>query len=275
MTNSSEFIQIKEALDFISNHTFTSPETGIILGTGLGGLLEKCEIELRIPYQDIPHFPSATVESHKGQLIFAKIHNKPVVIMQGRFHYYEGYSGKQITFPVRVLKELGISNILISNASGAINANYKKGDLVIVDDHMNLLFDNPLRGKNIDEHGPRFTDMSEPYCKNLQKLLWECASEITGQIHSGVYAAWQGPSLETRAEYRMLKILGADLVGMSTVPEVIVANHMGLPCAVVSVLTDECDPDNLKPVSIAEIIATANEAEPKLTELFSRVIQKL
>lgn len=267
--------QIREAVDFIKTHKYTSPKTGIILGTGLGGLLKNCQVELSIPYKEIPHFPEATVESHQGQLIFAQIENKPVIIMQGRFHYYEGYDAKQITFPVRVLKELGIENLLISNASGALNPSYKKGDLVIVDDHINLLFDNPLRGKNIDEHGPRFTDMSEPYDAKLRKLFWECSEKINTTVHSGVYAAWQGPSLETKAEYRLLKIIGADLVGMSTVPEVIVANHMSLPCAVVSVLTDECDPDHLKPVSIEEIIRTAKNAEPQLTQLFTLLIGKL
>jgi len=266
---------IQEAVNFINNFKFTQPDTGIVLGTGLGGLLEKCKVEQSIPYEDIPHFPVSTVESHQGQLIFGTIAEKPVVIMQGRFHYYEGYTAKEITFPIRVLKELGINNLLISNASGAINPNYKKGDLVILNDHINLLFDNPLRGKNIDKHGSRFTDMSEPYNKKLRDLLWECARNIDCNFHAGVYAAWQGPSLETRAEYRMLKILGADLVGMSTVPEVIVANHMSLPCAVVSVLTDECDPDNLVPVSIEEIIATAKKAEPHLTTLFTKIIEQL
>ena len=266
---------IREAIDFINNFKFSKPQTGIVLGTGLGGLLENCDIELTIPYGEIPHFPVSTVESHHGQLIFGTISGKSVVIMHGRFHYYEGYSAKEITFPIRVLKELGIDHLLISNASGAINSNYKKGDLVIVDDHINLLFENPLRGKNIDEHGPRFTDLSQPYDKSLSDLLWECARNIDCNFHTGVYAVWQGPSLETRAEYRMLKILGADLVGMSTVPEVIVANHMSLPCAVVSVLTDECNPDNLVPVSIEEIIDTAEKAEPHLTELFTKLIERL
>ena len=267
--------EIQEALNFINNFKFQSPKTGIVLGTGLGGLIENCTIKLSIPYSDIPHFPISTVESHTGQLIFGEISGKPVVIMQGRFHYYEGYNAKEITFPIRVLKELGINHLLISNASGAINKSYKKGDLVILDDHINLLFENPLRGKNVDEHGPRFTDMSQPYDKDLNELLWECGRNIDCAFHTGVYAAWQGPSLETRAEYRMLKILGADLVGMSTVPEVIVANHMSLPCAVVSVLTDECNPDNLKPVSIEEIINTAEKAEPHLTMLFTKVIERL
>ena len=267
--------EIQEAINFINNFNFSKPSIGIVLGTGLGGLLENCTIQLRIPYSDIPHFPISTVESHTGQLIFGEISGKAIVIMHGRFHYYEGYDSKQITFPIRVLKELGINNLLISNASGAINPTYKKGELVILDDHINLLFENPLRGKNIDQHGPRFTDMSQPYDKGLSKLLWECTKEINCTFHSGVYAAWQGPSLETRAEYRMLKVLGADLVGMSTVPEVIVANHMSLPCAVVSVLTDECNPDELVPVSIEEIIETAEKAEPHLTSLFTKIIERL
>ena len=267
--------RIQEAVNFINTFKFTKPLTGIVLGTGLGGLLDKCEIENCISYKDIPHFTVSTIESNKGQLIFGKIANKPVVIMQGRFHYYEGYSGKEITFPIRVLKELGIKNLLISNASGALNSDYKKGDLVIVNDHINLLFDNPLRGKNIEEHGTRFPDMSEPYNKELSSVLWACSKNINCNFHSGVYAAWQGPSLETRAEYRMLKILGADLVGMSTVPEVIVANHMNLPCAVISVLTDECDPDKLNPVSIEEIITVAKKTEPLLTELFTKTISQL
>ena len=267
--------EIQEALNFINNYKFQRPEIAIVLGTGLGGLLENCTIKLSIPYSDIPHFPISTVESHTGQLIFGEIADKPIVIMHGRFHYYEGYNAKEVSFPIRVLKELGVDNLLVSNASGAINENFKKGELVILDDHINLLFENPLRGKNVDEHGQRFTDMSQPYDKDLNELLWECSKNIDCRFHTGVYAAWQGPSLETRAEYRMLKILGADLVGMSTVPEVIVANHMSLPCAVVSVLTDECNPDNLKPVSINEIIETAEKAEPHLTMLFTKVIERL
>lgn len=267
--------QIQEALKYIYTHSFNKPIAGIVLGTGLGGLLDQCVVKTEIAYKDIPYFPVSTVESHQGKLIFGEISEKPVVIMQGRFHYYEGYTAKEITFPIRVLKELGILNLLISNASGAININFKKGDLVIINDHINLLFDNPLRGRNIDEQGPRFPDMSAPYNKKLSKLLWSISEEIDCEFHSGVYAAWQGPSLETRAEYKMLGILGADLVGMSTVPEVIVANQINLPCAVVSVLTDECDPDNLIPVSLEEIIAVAQMAEPKLTKLFCKAIKRL
>ena len=266
--------EIQETIAFIKQYKFKTPEVGIILGTGLNGLLKQCQISCTIKYKNIPHFQKSTLDSHEGQLIFATIHEKPVVIMKGRFHFYEGYSSKEITLPIRVLKELGITTLLISNAAGAINNKYKKGDLVIVDDHINLLFDNPLRGKNIDEQGPRFPDMSEPYDKKLQKKLWECSEQINCKVHSGVYAAWQGPSLETRAEYKMLKLLGADLVGMSTVPEVIVANHMKLPCAVVSVLTDECKPEDLNPVSIEEIIETAERTEPYLTMLLTRLIKK-
>jgi len=267
--------QIQEAVNFINTYKFTKPITGVILGTGLDNLLDICQTEICISYKDIPNFAMSSVESHQGQLIFGRISDKPVVIMKGRLHHYEGYSSKEISFPVRVLKELGIKTLLISNASGALNSNYKKGDLVIVNDHINLLFDNPLRGKNIDQHGPRFTDMSEPYDKKLSTLLWECSQTVDCNFHSGVYAAWQGPSLETKAEYKMLKILGADLVGMSTVPEVIVANHMNLPCAVVAILTDECDPDNLSPVSIEEIIAVAKKTEPLLTDLFTKTINAL
>tara|TARA_B110000977_G_C11084232_1_gene494015 strand:- start:2705 stop:3514 length:810 start_codon:yes stop_codon:yes gene_type:complete len=267
--------EIQEALTFINTFRFNKPEIGIVLGTGLGGLLKHCRVKCTLAYEKIPHFPISTVASHTGELIFGEIAGKSVVIMQGRFHFYEGYNAKQITFPIRVMKELGISNLLLSNASGALNSAFKKGELVIVDDHINLLFENPLRGKNIDAHGPRFTDMSQPYDKRLQELLWECSKDIACNFHKGVYAAWQGPSLETRAEYRMLKILGADLVGMSTVPEVIVANHMSLPCAVVSVLTDECNPEELKPVSIEEIIETAEKAEPHLTLLMTKVIKRL
>ena len=266
---------IKEAVYFIKKKSFSEPEIGIVLGTGLEGLLKKCEIELCIPYKEIPHFPVSTVQSHQGQLLFGTMEDKNVVIMQGRFHYYEGYTTKEITFPIRVLKELGIKNLLMSNASGAINPIYKKGELVIINDHINLLFENPLRGKNMEEYGARFTDMSAPYDEKISKTLWKVSKEINRVVHRGVYAAWQGPSLETRAEYRMLGILGADLVGMSTVPEVIVANHMKLPCAVVSVLTDECNPEKLVPVSIHEIIATAQKAEPQLTELFIKTIKLL
>jgi len=267
--------EIQEALDYILSQGIEKPEIGIVLGTGLGGLVEYVDVEKTIPYSEIPHFPNSTVETHHGQLLFGSIKGKKVVVMQGRFHYYEGYTAKQIAFPIRVMKCLGIEQVLISNASGAINPDYNKGDLVILDDHINLQFENPLRGTNIDELGPRFPDMSCPYDKPMRAILVDLAKQNGIAYHEGVYAAWQGPCLETRAEYRMLRTLGADLVGMSTVPEVIAAKHMNLPCVVVSVLTDVCDPDNLTPVTLEEIIAVAQEAEPKLIKLFIGLIEKL
>lgn len=263
-----------ESVAFLEKQGFKGT-VGIILGTGLGALIEEVDIEKEISYDFIPNFPVSTVESHHGKLIKGRIGGKTVLIMQGRFHYYEGYSLQEITFPVRVLKMLGINNLLISNASGAVNLSYQKGDLMIIDDHINLLPGNPLIGKNIDELGPRFPDMSEPYSKKLIALMEMSANEHKIKVQKGVYLATSGPTLETRAEYRMMKTLGADTVGMSTVPECIVANQMGLPVAAVSVVTDIGDPDNLKPVSLNEIIAVAKEAEKSLTLLFKRTIELL
>ena len=216
-----------------------------------------------------------SVEQHKGKLIYGKIGGKQVLAMQGRFHYYEGYSMEETVFPIRVMKLLGVEHLLISNAAGAINLNYKKGDLMLLTDHVNLFPANPLLGQNELELGTRFPDMSEPYSSKLNELIRIAAKERQLTLHEGVYITAKGPMLETPAEYRMLKILGGDAVGMSTVPEVIAANHIGLPCCAVSVLTDECDPDNLKPVSIADIIAVAAKAEFKLTELFVGLIEKI
>lgn len=245
------------------------------MGTGLGELVKMIIIEKSIPYGDIPNFPLSTVEFHKGNLIYGKIGNVQVLAMQGRFHYYEGYTMQQITFPVRVMKALGVQYLLLSNASGGINMDYKKGDLVLIDDHINLQPESPLRGLNDGSFGDRFPDMSSPYSKYLALLIATEGAELGIPLKRGVYAAVMGPNLETRAEYRYLKIIGADLVGMSTVPEVIVANQAGLPCAAISVVTDECDPDNLKPVSLAEIIAVAAEADGKLSKLFASVIEGL
>ncbi|MBC7381484.1 MAG: purine-nucleoside phosphorylase [Bacteroidia bacterium] len=267
--------KIQEAENFLKIHGITSPEIGIVLGTGLGNLVRKIEIEVEINYTDIPWFPEATLEFHSGKLIYGTLEGKKIIVMNGRFHYYEGYNFQQITFPIRVMKSLGISHLLLSNAAGGINLNWKKGDLMLIDDHINLLPGNPLTGKNLDTYGPRFPDMSEPYSKKINALLMELATEKNITLRKGVYVAVSGPNLETRAEYRFLKIIGADAVGMSTVPEVIVANHMNLPCAAVSVLTDACDPDNLKPVDIADIIAIARQAELKLTELFVGLIKRL
>ncbi|MBS2209976.1 purine-nucleoside phosphorylase [Carboxylicivirga mesophila] len=266
---------IQETAAFIRAKGIEAPQIGIILGTGLGGLVKHLNIIQEIDYASIPHFPVSTVESHKGKLIYGELEGKKVLAMQGRFHYYEGYTMQQITLPVRVMKLLGIQQLLISNAAGAVNLNYKKGTLMLLDDHINLLPENPLTGKNINELGPRFPDMSHPYDKRINELMTKAAKKEDVLLHKGVYASVPGPNLETRAEYRYIKIIGGDAVGMSTVPEVIVANHMNLPCAAVSVLTDECDPDNLHPVSLKEILDVAAEAEKGLVKLFKSVIKQL
>lgn len=267
--------KIKETAAFLIEKGISRPETGVVLGTGLGQFVDKIEVITSVDYKDIPHFPLATVEFHAGKLIFGKVGNKKVLAMQGRFHYYEGYSMQEIVFPIRVMKLLGIKHLLLSNASGGINLSFKKGDIIIIDDHINLLPSNPLVGKNIDELGPRFPDMSQPYSSRLNDLLEKVAKEQNLNLKKGVYVSVPGPNLETRAEYRFLKTIGADMVGMSTVPEVIAANHIGLPCAAVSVITDECDPDNLKPVSIQEIIATAKTADSTLARVFAEMIVRL
>lgn len=261
--------------EFLEKKGFISPEIGIILGTGLGQLVDHIEIIAQLDYKDIPNFPISTVEFHSGKLIFGTLENKKVVLMQGRFHLYEGYSLEEITFPIRVLHQLGIKNLLISNAAGAINLNYKKGDLMLIDDHINLQGGSPLAFSTVSEFGTRFTDMCQPYDRKLNALLIDIAKNKTINLHQGVYVAVVGPQLETRAEYRYLKIIGADAVGMSTVPEVIVANHLSLPVVAVSVLTDECDPENLKPVNIAEIIAIAGAAEPNMITLFKELIKNI
>lgn len=268
--------QINEASDYIRKQGITQPEAGIILGTGLGSLFVK-EIEnpVIVEYHDIPHFPVSTVESHKGKLIYGSLQGKQVLAMQGRFHYYEGYSMQQITFPVRVMKSLGVKHLLLSNAAGNMNLRWRKGELMLLDDHINFQPDNPLRGVNNDTLGPRFPDMSRPYSTYLNDLLIAIAREQGIKLNIGVYVSVTGPNLETRAEYRFLRNMGADAVGMSTVPEVIVANHMGLPCCAISVLTDDCDPDNLKPVNIAEIIAVARKSEPSLTNLYKELIARI
>lgn len=252
-----------------------SPEIGIVLGTGLGDLVKHIEIEKEFSYNVIPNFPIATVEFHFGKLIYGNLGGKKVLACQGRFHYYEGHSIDEVVMPVRVMKMLGVKHVLLSNAAGAVNLNFKKGELMLVDDHINLQPENPLRGLNIDELGDRFPDMSQPYSADLNSRLKRLAAERNIALNEGVYVSVQGPNLETRAEYRMLRMLGADAVGMSTVPEVIACNHMKLPCCCISVLTDECDPDHLKPVAIEDIIATAKKAEKVLSELYIALIQEL
>ncbi len=267
--------QIDEAVSYISSKGVVDPYVGIILGTGLGGMVKEISVITEIPYAEIPHFPVSTVESHSGKLIYGTIHGKKVLAMQGRFHYYEGYSLAEVTFPVRVMHKLGISYLLISNAAGTVNETFRKGSIMLLDDHINLLPDNPLRGKNEDSLGPRFPDMSKPYSPFLNERLIKLAGELNITLHKGVYAVVSGPNLETRAEYRFMQRIGADAVGMSTVPECIVANHMGLPCCAISVLTDECYPETLRPVDIAEIIAVANETEKQLTALYVRLIETI
>lgn len=264
--------QLSETSTYLQQQGFGAAKAGIVLGTGLGELIHKIDIHKSIPYNQIPHFPESTVESHKGQLIFGYIGKTAVIAMQGRFHYYEGYTMQQITFPIRIMKALGVEKLLLSNASGGMNPAFKKGDLVLLNDHINLQPENPLRGVNSPEFGPRFPDMSRPYDVALGEKLQAAAGN---KMHTGVYVAVTGPNLETRAEYRFLRMIGADVVGMSTVPEVIVANQIGLPCAAVSVVTDECDPDHLVPVSIAEIIAVAGKADKVLSGIFAEVIAGL
>ena len=266
---------INETVDYLKSKGFEKPEIGIILGTGLGQLIEHIDIEHEVSYNHIPNFPTATVEFHKGKLIFGTMSDKKVIVMQGRFHIYEGYTLQDVTYPVRIMEQLGIRTLLVSNASGAINLDFKKGELMLIDDHINLQGSSPLAVRGIEFLGERFVDMSAPYDLEINQKFKEIAKKNQIKLHEGVYASVVGPQLETRAEYRMLKLLGADAVGMSTVPEVIVANHLNLKVAAVSVLTDECDPENLKPVDINDIIAMANKAEPDMITLFKELISSL
>jgi purine-nucleoside phosphorylase len=266
---------LQEATDFLMKRGFDHPEIGIILGTGLGRLVEKLEILKEVSYNHIPNFPTATVEFHKGKLIFGMLSGKKVIVMQGRFHLYEGYSPLDVTFPVRVMHRLGIKKLLVSNAAGAINLNFRKGEIMLIDDHINLQGSSPLAFLGVEHFGERFVDMIAPYDAKMNQLLEKIAQEKGITLHKGIYTSVLGPQLETRAEYRYLKIIGSDAVGMSTVPEVIVANHLKLPVAAVSVLTDECDPDHLAPVNISEIIAQAAKAEPNMITLFTELIKRL
>lgn len=267
--------KIRVSADFLRSKGFMNAAIGIVMGTGLGSFLHEMEIEATVHYHEIPHFPVSTVEFHKGQLVLGNLGNQRIIAMQGRFHYYEGYSMQQITFPVRVLKLLGIRHLFLSNAAGGMNPSYKKGDLILIDDHINMLPENPLRGLHHPAFGNRFVDLSQPYSAYLNNLLTAAAAENNLTLKKGVYVSVMGPNLETRAEYRHLRSIGADMVGMSTVPEVIVANHVGLPCAAISVITDECDPDNLKPVDISEIIAVAGKADTLLSQLLRTAITKI
>ena len=267
--------QIQEAVRAIRKSDKSKPRIGIVLGTGLGGLADKIKVTNRIHYEDIPHFPTSTVETHAGELLFGTLSGKPVVALSGRFHYYEGYSMQEVTFPVRVAKALGIKTLVVSNACGGMNPQFKSGDLMVITDHINMMGDNPLIGPNDDSLGPRFPDMIEPYTQSLVELAENAALKLNIKLQKGVYLACTGPNLETRAEYRMMRIMGADVVGMSTVPEVIVAVHCGLKVLGFSAITDECFPEALEPVNIDKIIATANAAEPKLAKIVMECLKSI
>lgn len=265
-----EMDRLAAAVDHIRGRTDATPEVGVVLGTGLGGLAQG--FDDAVDYEDIPHFPLSTVETHDGRLHFGELGARSVVAMQGRFHRYEGYTLQQVVFPIRVMKLLGIETLVVSGACGGMNPLWGLGDLVLLDDHINLLGDSPLVGPNLSELGPRFPDMSEPYDRGLQQLALDEALDAGIPLRRGVYVAVPGPNLETRAEYRMLRALGADVVGMSTVPEVIAARHMGLRVLGLTIVTDQCLPDALEEADVSSIIATAMEAEPRLTELITRVV---
>lgn len=265
--------KVESAAAYIREASDLRPRIGLILGTGLGKLADEIRSEVVVSYDDIPHFPLSTVESHHGRCLVGKLRGISVIALQGRFHLYEGYSARDVTFPVRVLGAFGIDTLLISNAAGAMHPNFRKGDLMLISDHINLQGDNPLVGPNFEEWGPRFPDMSEPYDVGLRQVAERAALEQGIKLHEGVYVAVTGPNLETRAEYRFLRLIGADVVGMSTVPETIVARHMDLRVLAVSVITDECFPDSLEPVSLAEVLAAAGTAEPKLTRLMASVVE--
>ncbi len=263
------------SLEILRQRGIRDVEVGIVLGTGLSALINEVNIEIVVPYAEIPDFPVTTVESHSGRFVFGTLGGKKVLIEQGRFHYYEGYSANQVVLPIRIMKQLGAHTLLVSNAAGAINLSFEVGSLMAITDHINLQFINPLRGKNNEELGTRFPDMNKAYSPELLEKMMNIAQQHNITLHRGVYVSMQGPMLETAAEYRMLHRFGADAVGMSTTPEVIDAVHMGMKVAAVSVLTDECDPDNLKPVELSQIISVANRAEQKLVILFKELIKQL
>ncbi|MGE5192539.1 MAG: purine-nucleoside phosphorylase [Deltaproteobacteria bacterium] len=267
--------KIEEAAAAVRQRCKAVPRVGIILGTGLGGLAEQIEASCTISYDDIPHFPVSTVESHKGQLVCGKLRGVEVAAMEGRFHYYEGYSMQEVTFPVRVMRRLGVEILIVTNAAGGMNPHFELADVVIIEDHINLMGDNPLRGRNDDSLGPRFPDMAHPYDRALLTLAQKTALELAIPCRKGVFVAVSGPNLETRAEYRMLRGMGADLVGMSTVPEVIVAAHAGLRVLGFSIVTDVCLPDALEPVEIQKIIEVAGRGGERLSRLIPRVLEQL
>lgn len=267
--------EIGDAVEAVRAHSRIEPAVGIIMGTGLGGIADAIEVEARIAYSELPHFPISTVETHAGRLLLGNLAGKPVVAMQGRFHLYEGYTMKQISFPVRVMRALGVETLVVSNIAGGMNPNFRPGDLVIMTDHINLLGDNPLIGPNDEALGPRFPDMSEPYSRALIGLAEEIALKEGIRIQRGVYVAVPGPNLETAAEYRFLRAIGADMVGMSTVPEVIAAVHAGMKTFGLSVISDICFPDALEPADINELIRVTQEVQPQVSRLLRRLVESL
>ena len=267
--------QVGESVGFLRSRADIQPQVGIVLGTGLGGLADRIQAAAMIPYEEIPHFPVSTVTSHMGRMIFGYLGGKPVVAMQGRFHYYEGYEAKEIAFPIRVMAAMGIKTLLISNAAGGLNPLFRAGDLVLIEDHINLTGQNPLRGENVDEWGPRFPDMTEPYSRDLLELAEKVAIDLDIALHRGVYVGVAGPSMETAAETRFLRIIGADTVGMSTILEVIAAVHVGIRVIGISVVTNVNLPDDYQPAPIEQVIATAKKAEPKLITLVEGTLRQM
>jgi purine-nucleoside phosphorylase len=266
--------QVQETVSFIKEKTNFTPEYGVILGSGLGSFTDDIQIEFTLPYTEIPNFPVSTVQGHKGALVFGTIGTKKVVAMQGRFHFYEGYSMKEVTFPVRVMKYLGVEKLIVSNASGGVNSNYNVGDIVLIKDHVNMMPEHPLRGKNDERFGPRFVNMSEPYSKKMILKAKELAENLNIKVQDGIYLGLQGPTFETLAEYKMVKNIGADCVGMSTVPEVIVARHMEMETFGLSVITDMGDEDSIETISHDEVLEAAKSAEPKVRILIKELILK-
>ncbi|MFN8326279.1 purine-nucleoside phosphorylase [Flavobacterium sp.] len=267
------FEKVQETVEFINDRINYNPEYGVILGSGLGGFTDDINVEYILSYSEIPNFPVSTVQGHKGALVFGTIGDKRVVAMQGRFHFYEGYDMKEVTFPVRVMKYLGVSKLIVSNASGGVNQSYHVGSIVLIKDHINMMPEHPLRGRNDERFGPRFVNMSEPYSKAMIAKAKEIANELDITVHDGVYLGLQGPTFETLAEYKMVKVLGADCVGMSTVPEVIVARHMELETFGLSVITDMGNEDSIEAITHEEVLEAAKEAEPKVRTLIRELIK--
>ena len=270
-----QLAQVRESVEFLESKADVQPQIGIVLGTGLGGLADRIQAAAVVPYGEIPHFPVSTVESHIGRLTFGSLGKKTVMVMQGRFHYYEGYDPKEITFPIRVMAAMGIEILLISNAAGGLNPLFHAGDLVLIRDHINLTGQNPLRGESVEDWGPRFPDMTEPYSRELIRLAESAAEDLRIKLHRGVYVGVTGPSMETAAETRFLRLIGADSVGMSTIPEVIVAVHASIRVLGISVITNVNLPDDYQPAPIEQVIATAKRAEPKLIRLVEETLKRI